>query len=337
MQTRALGRTGMQVTPLSLGAMMFGPTGNADREECVTIIHRALDAGINCIDTADLYSRGESERIVGQALAGGRRQNVVLSTKFHGPMGDDPNMRGASRRWIARAVEDSLTRLGTDYLDVYYVHRPDADTDFDETLGALSDLVHSGKIRAIGTSTFAPSAIVEGQWIAEHRGRERVLVEQPPYSLLTRGVEAEVLPVCAELGLGVTVWGPLAGGWLSGRAVPTDSSRAARFPDRWDPSVPANAAKLRAVDALATLAAEAGLSLIHLALAFVLEHPAVTSALIGPRTLQHLESQLGAAEVRLSTDVLDAIDTIVAPGTTFNPADLGVDVPGLAVAARRRR
>jgi aryl-alcohol dehydrogenase-like predicted oxidoreductase len=339
MITRPLGRTGLQVSPLVLGAMMLGGRGNPDRDACIRIVHRALDAGINTIDTADLYGQGESERIVGAALAGGRRDDVILATKFHGPMGDDPNRRGTSRRWVIRAVEESLQRLGTDWIDLYQVHRPEPGTDFDETLGALSDLMHQGKIRAIGTSTFSAAEIVEGQWIADRRGRERVVCEQPPYSILARGIEAEVLPVCARHGLGVLTWSPLSGGWLSGKwsGGTAASSRAAFFPERYDLDRPQNQAKLAAVQALGRLADEAGLSLIHLALGFVLEHPAVSAAIIGPRTLEHLESQLGAAEVRLDPAVLDRIDAIVAPGTTLNDADLGIATPELDDATRRRR
>jgi aryl-alcohol dehydrogenase-like predicted oxidoreductase len=338
METRVLGSTGVSVSSLALGSMMFGPTGNADREECLRMIHRALDAGITLIDTADVYSRGESERIVGAALAG-RRDDVVLATKFNAPMDDGANSGGNSRRWIMRAVEDSLRRLDTDYLDLYQVHRPDPTTAFDETLSALSDLVRAGKIRYIGTSTFSAAQIVEGQWTAERRNLERVVCEQPPYSILTRGVEAEILPLCADNGMGVLVWGPLAGGWLSGRAQPASpgSTRSTRFPGRWDLGVPANAAKLAAVDALTRLAEECGLTLIELALAFVREHPAVTAALIGPRTLAQLESQLSAADVRLDDDVLDRIDDIVPPGTTLNEADLGIEVPGLSDLRLRRR
>jgi aryl-alcohol dehydrogenase-like predicted oxidoreductase len=339
MITRPLGRTGLQVSPLVLGAMMLGGRGNPDRDACIRIVHRALDAGINTIDTADLYGQGESERIVGAALAGGRRDDVILATKFHGPMGDDPNRRGTSRRWVIRAVEESLQRLGTDWIDLYQVHRPEPGTDFDETLGALSDLMHQGKIRAIGTSTFSAAEIVEGQWIADRRGRERVVCEQPPYSILARGIEAEVLPVCARHGLGVLTWSSLSGGWLSGKwsGGTAASSRAAFFPERYDLDRPQNQAKLAAVQALGRLADEAGLSLIHLALGFVLEHPAVSAAIIGPRTLEHLESQLGAAEVRLDPAVLDRIDAIVAPGTTLNDADLGIATPELDDATRRRR
>jgi aryl-alcohol dehydrogenase-like predicted oxidoreductase len=320
--------------------MMFGGWGNPDHDESIRIIHHALDAGINFIDTADVYSRGESETIVGKALAGGRRENVVLATKVHGTMGDDPNQFGNSRRWIVREVEDSLRRLGTDYIDLYQIHRPEADTDIDETLGALSDLVRAGKVRYIGSSTFPASQIVEAQWVAERRGRERFVCEQPPYSLLVRGVENDVLPTCLRHGMGVIPWSPLAGGWLTGRyrlgAELPRSQRAERIPSRYDMSLPGNQRKLEAADALAQLADEAGLSPIHLALAFVIRHPAVTAAIIGPRTIEHLDSQLGAADVSLSDDVLDRIDAIVPPGVNVNPADGGWDNPALAPSARRR-
>jgi aryl-alcohol dehydrogenase-like predicted oxidoreductase len=340
MHHRNLGRTGMQVTPLCLGAMMFGAWGNPDHDESIRIIHRALDAGINFIDTADVYSRGESEEIVAKALAGGRRDNVILATKVHGTMGDDPNEYGNSRRWITREVENSLRRLGTDWIDLYQIHRPEPDTDIDETLGVLSDLVHAGKVRAIGSSTFPAAEIVEAQWVAERRGRERFVCEQPPYSLLVRGIEADVLPVCRRYGMGVISWSPLAGGWLSGRwrkGVQTPvSSRADRLPHRFDLSIPGNQRKLEAVEQLAQLAEEAGMTLIEMALAFVINHPGVTSAIIGPRTMEQLESQLGAAEVQLSDELLDRIDQIVAPGTNLNPADAGWQNPALAPAARRR-
>jgi aryl-alcohol dehydrogenase-like predicted oxidoreductase len=338
---RDFGRTGVKVSPLCLGTMMFGPRGNPDHEDSARIIHRALDAGINFIDTADVYSQGESETIVGKALAGGLREDVVLATKFHGQIGDEPNHRGNSRRWIVREVENSLRRLGTDWIDLYQVHRPEPGTDFDETLGALSDLVHQGKIRYIGTSTFEPSAIVEGQWIAERRGRERVVSEQPPYSLLARGVEREVLPVAQRYGLAVIPWSPLAGGWLTGRyrkgGAQPSSSRADRQAARFDITDPANAAKLEAAEALAQLAEQAGIPLVHLALAFVLEHPAVTSAIIGPRTLEHLEGALGADRLRLPADVLDQIDKIVPPGTTISARDTGWTPPSLTDPALRRR
>ncbi|MFH8665467.1 aldo/keto reductase [Streptomyces anulatus] len=338
---RNLGRTGVRVSPLALGTMMFGARGNADHDDSVRIIHHALDSGINIIDTADVYSGGESETIVGKALAGGRRDNVVLATKFHGRLGDDPNESGNSRRWIIREVENSLRRLSTDWIDLYQVHRPEPDTDFDETLGALSDLVHQGKIRYIGTSTFEPSAIVECQWTAERRGRERVVAEQPPYSLLARGIEREVLPVAQRYGLGVLSWSPLAGGWLTGRyrtgAEQPASSRAERQAARFDIAGPGNAAKLAAAEALAVLADEAGLTLVQLALAFVLEHPVVTSAIIGPRTFEQLESQLGADKVKLGRDVLDRIDEIVPPGVNLSALDAGYTPAVVTDASLRRR
>jgi aryl-alcohol dehydrogenase-like predicted oxidoreductase len=340
MEHRNLGRTGMNVSPLCLGAMMFGAWGNPDHDDSIRIIHRALDAGINFIDTADVYSRGESEQIVGKALAGGRRDNVILATKVHGTMGDDPNQQGNSRRWITKEVEDSLRRLNTDWIDLYQIHRPEQDTDIDETLGALSDLVRAGKVRAIGSSTFPASRIVEAQWTAERRSRERFVCEQPPYSMLVRAVEADVLPTCQRYGMGVIPWSPLAGGWLSGRwrkgAEPPKSTRADRLPRRYDLSIPANQRKLDAAEELAKLAEEAGHTLIELAIAFVIRHPAVTAAIIGPRTMEQLESQLPAADVTLSDDVLDRIDAIVAPGTNINPADGGWANPALEPAARRR-
>jgi aryl-alcohol dehydrogenase-like predicted oxidoreductase len=340
MNYRKLGKTGTKVTPLCLGAMMFGEWGNQDHEESIRIIHRALDAGINFIDTADVYSRGESEEIVGKALAGGKRDHVVLATKVHGTMGDDPNQFGNSRRWIIKEVEDSLRRLGTDWIDLYQIHRPEADTDIDETLGALSDLVHAGKVRYIGSSTFPASQIVEAQWVARDRGRERFVCEQPPYSLLVRAIENDVLPTAQRWGMGVIPWSPLAGGWLSGRYRKDEdlpqSQRAQRIPGRYDMSDPYNRRKLEAADALAKLAEEAGMTLIEMALAFVIRHPAVTSAIIGPRTMGHLESQLSAVDVTLSDDVLDKIDEIVPPGVNVNPVDGGWANPALEPSARRR-
>jgi aryl-alcohol dehydrogenase-like predicted oxidoreductase len=339
---RVLGTTGVKVSPLCLGAMMFGAWGNPDHEESVKIIHRALDAGLNFIDTADVYSRGESEEIVGKALAGGRRDDIVLATKAHSPMSDDdPNQRGNSRRWLIRECENSLRRLGTDYIDLYQIHRPDPDTDVDETLSALTDLIRAGKIRYAGSSTFPASQIVEAQWTAQRRGRERFVTEQPPYSILVRGIEAEVLPVCQQYGMGVLPWSPLAGGWLSGRyrkgqEMPT-SSRASRLPHRFDLSLPGNQAKLDAADQLAVLAQEAGMSLIQLAIAFVINHPGITSAIIGPRTMEQLESQLGADEVTLDAAILDRIDEIVPPGTNLNAPDSGYQPPSLTDASRRRR
>ncbi len=340
MNLRTLGRTGVKVSPLCLGAMMFGGWGNTDQEESIRIIHRALDAGINFIDTADVYSRGGSEEIVGKALAGGRRDNVILATKVHGTMGDDPNEFGNSRRWIVREVENSLRRLQTDWIDLYQIHRPEDDTDIDDTLGALTDLVRAGKVRYIGSSTFPASRIVDAQWVAQRRGRERFVCEQPPYSILVRGVEADVLPTARRYGMGVIPWSPLAGGWLSGRyrlgsELPR-SHRADRIPARYDMSLSGNQRKLEAADALARLAEQAGITLIEMALAFVIRHPAVTAAIIGPRTMEHLESQLTAVAVELSDEVLDRIDEIVPPGVNFNPSDGGWQNPALERSARRR-
>jgi aryl-alcohol dehydrogenase-like predicted oxidoreductase len=343
MEMRPLGRTGVQVSPLCLGAMMFGAWGNTDHKDSIRIIHRALDAGINFVDTADVYSRGESEEIVGKALQG-RRENVVLATKVHGKMGDDPNQYGNSRRWIVREVENSLRRLQTDWIDLYQIHRPEPETDIDETLGALTDLVRAGKVRYIGSSTFQPSEVVEAQWVAERRGRERFVSEQPPYSILVRGVEADLLPTCQRYGMGVIPWSPLAGGWLSGKfrrgregdAEPS-SRRAQMLPQRYDLSLPENQRKLDAADALAQLADENGMSLIEMALAFVLTHPAITAAIIGPRTMEHLESQLPAADLTLSDELLDRIDEIVPPGMNVNRSDAGYVPPPLSDPALRRR
>ena len=342
-QYRKLGSTGVSVSPLCLGAMMFGAWGNTDHEDSVRIIHHALDAGINFIDTADVYSRGESEEIVGEALAGGRRDSVVLATKVHGKMHDeDPNQFGNSRRWIVKEVESSLRRLKTDWIDLYQIHRPEPDTDIDETLAALSDLVQAGKVRFIGSSTFPAYQIVQAQWAAERRGRERFICEQPPYSMLIRRIEGDVLPVCQTYGMGVIPWSPLAGGWLSGRYrkggdSPADSRRAQMLPSRYDMSIPGNQAKLDAADALGALADESGMSLIEMALAFVTTHPAVTAAIIGPRTMEQLDSQLPALARTLAPDVLDRIDEIVPPGVNVNPADTGWDAPWLTDSSQRRR
>jgi aryl-alcohol dehydrogenase-like predicted oxidoreductase len=340
MEFRPLGRTGVQVSQLCLGAMMFGEWGTKDHDESIRIIHRALDAGINFIDTADVYSAGESEEIVGKAI-GGRRDQIVLATKVHMPMGEDPNRRGNGRRWIMTEVESSLRRLGTDWIDVYQVHRYDPDVDLEVTLGALTDLVRAGKVRYVGHSTWPVSAIIEAQWTSDRRGLERFRTEQPTYSILTRGIEKDVLPTCARYGMGVLSYSPLAGGWLSGRyrrdepAGPMSPARQ-RLANRFDLSLPENQRKLEAAEALARLADEAGISLIELAIAFVLRHPGISAAIIGPRTMEHLESQLTATEVQLSDELLDAIDRIVAPGVTLNPADDGWSIPWLAPAARRR-
>jgi aryl-alcohol dehydrogenase-like predicted oxidoreductase len=340
MHYRSLGRTGLKVSPLCLGAMMFGGWGNPDHDDSVAVIHAALDAGINFIDTADVYSGGESEEIVGQALAG-RRDEVVLATKFFAPMGSGPNQGGGTRYWIMRECEASLRRLGTDHIDLYQVHRPDPSMEVDETLAALTDLVHQGKVRYLGSSTYPASAIVEAQWVAERRQRERFVCEQPPYSILVRGIEADVLPTCQRYGMGVIPWSPLGGGWLSGKwrlgAEDLTSRRAQRIPARYDLSDPANQKKLEAADALAVLADKAGLSLVHMAVAWVINNPAVTAAIIGPRTMEQLTSQLDAADVTLSADVLDAIDEIVPPGTNFTWADAGYTPPTLSTPRLRRR
>ena len=337
----------MKVSPLCLGAMMFGAWGEPDHEVSIKIINRALDAGINFIDTADVYSQGESEEIVGKALAGGRRDDVILATKVHSQMGvqlgeqGDPNKRGNSRRWITREVENSLRRLQTDWIDLYQVHRPDPATDIEETLGALTDLQRQGKIRVFGSSTYPAHEIVEAQWVAERRGLGRFVTEQPPYSILVRGIEADVLPTAKKYGMGILPWSPLAGGWLTGRYrqgqdVP-ESHRAQRLPGRYDLSNPGNRAKLDAAEELALLAEDAGLSLVHLALAFTLAHPAVTAPIIGPRTMEQLESQLGALDVTLGDDVLDRIDKIVPPGVTLNRDDSGYLPPALREPSLRRR
>jgi aryl-alcohol dehydrogenase-like predicted oxidoreductase len=341
MRMRTLGATGIKVSPYCLGAMMFGAWGNSDHDDSVRIIHAALDGGINFIDTADVYSRGESEEIVGQALRG-RRDQVVLATKAHSSMGEDPNESGNSRRWIVREVDNSLRRLQTDYIDLYQMHRPDPSADIDETLSALSDLIHAGKVRAIGSSTFPAEQIVEAQWTAERRGRERFRCEQPPYSILARGVEASVLPTCARYGMGVIAWSPLAGGWLTGKYrkdsdIDMTSGRASRIPARFDPSLPGNARKLEIVEELVKIAADAGTSLTHLAVAFVISHPAVTSAIIGPRTMDQLTDLLEGADVTLDDAVLDRIDQIVPPGVTLNAADAGWQPPALTDPLQRRR
>jgi aryl-alcohol dehydrogenase-like predicted oxidoreductase len=339
MEHRPLGRTGVSVSKMCLGAMMFGSWGNADHDDSIRIIHAALDAGINFVDTADVYGAGESEEIVAKALQG-RRDDVILATKFFNPMGEDRNRRGGSRRWIIQAVEDSLRRLQTDWIDLYQVHRPDPDTDIDETLGALTDLVHQGKVRYIGHSTFPASQIVEAEWVARERRLQRFVTEQPAYSILVRAIEADVLPTCRRHGIGVLSYSPLTGGWLSGRwrkdTGQQSSSRAGRLPERFDLSQPDNQRKLDAVEELAQLAEQTGITLIQLAIAFVLNHPAITSAIIGPRTMEQLDGQLAAADVVLDRAVLDRIDEIVPPGVTVNPVDNSFDNPALDPAARRR-
>ncbi len=350
MEYRTLGSTGVEVSTFCLGAMMFGPFGNDDPDACVDIIHHALDSGVNFIDTADVYSAGESERIVGRALQDARREDVVLATKFHNPMGE-PAYGGAvrsgnSRRWIMQEVENSLRRLGTDYIDLYQVHRPDPTTDLSETLGALTDLVRQGKIRYAGCSTFPARMIVESQWISRTRNLERFVCEQPPYSILVRHAERDVLPVVEAYDMGAIVWSPLSGGYLTGKyqgGRAPEGSRAHRMQqvdhpvaERFDVTSDRNAPKLAAVDELLPIAEKAGTSLTRLAHAWVLHHPAVTSAIIGPRTMDQLEDALAGQDLRLDEEVLDAIDGVVPPGTTLVDADRGWDPPALEPEARRR-
>jgi aryl-alcohol dehydrogenase (NADP+) len=335
MKYRTLGRTGIKVSPYCLGAMMFGKLANPDHDDCVRIIHKALDAGVNFIDTADAYSRGESEEIVGKAIKG-RRDNIVLATKAHLPMGDDPNQQGNSRRWLNRAVDASLRRLQTDHIDLYQIHRPSPDTDIEETLSALTDLMQAGKIRAIGSSTFPVSEIVEAQWIAEKRGLARFRTEQPPYSILDRGIERDVVPTCQRYGMGVMVWSPLSKGMLTGRyrkgqPLP-DSLRVKYFPRQMS-----DERSLDAVEQLIEVADEAGMSLTHMAMAFVMAHPGVTSALLGPRTMQQLDDLLAGAEIRLSDEILDRIDQIVPPGTDLAVNEANYQPPAIVKAELRRR
>jgi aryl-alcohol dehydrogenase-like predicted oxidoreductase len=327
--------------------MMFGDWGNEDEDECVRMVGRALDAGINFVDTADVYGRGRSEEITGKALAG-RRDEVVLATKVHGPMGEGVNERGNSRLWITRAVENSLRRLGTDHIDLYQLHRSDPDTDLGETLDVLTDLVRQGKIRYAGCSTFPAWQIVESRWVSERGNLTRFVSEQPPYSIFVRSIELDVLPVAQRYGMGVIVWSPLAGGWLTGKYrrgqdVPS-GSRAERYIERFkdgpiarrfDMSRPGNQRKLDLVEGLAQVASDAGLSMTQLAHGFALAHPGVTSAIIGPRTTEQLEDALGAADVRLDEGTLDAIDDLVEPGTAVEEADRGWTPPWMAPATRR--
>ncbi len=335
MQYRTLGKTGIKVSPYCLGAMMFGAGGNPDHDDCIRIIHKALDFGINFVDTADRYSAGESEEIVGKALKG-RRDKIVLATKVYGPMGDDPNQQGNSRRWIVQEVENSLRRLQTDHIDLYLIHRPSPDTDIEETLSVLTDLMRAGKVRAIGSSTFPASEIVEAQWVAERRGLARFRAEQPPYSILDRGIEREVLPVCERYGMGAMVWSPLAKGMLTGRY-----RKGQKLPDslraKYMPRQMSDERNLDAVEQLIPLAAEAGMSLTHMAMAFVMTHPGVTSAILGPRTMQHLDDLLAGAEVRLTDEVLDRIDQIAPPGSDVGLNEAAYNPPAILKADLRRR
>jgi aryl-alcohol dehydrogenase-like predicted oxidoreductase len=343
---RVLGATGVRVSAYCLGAMMFGPNGNPDEAECVRILHRALDGGINFVDTADVYSRGRSEEIVGRALHG-RRDDVVLATKVHGAMGDGPNMRGNSRRWIVRELEASLRRLGTDHVDLYQLHRPDPSTALEDTLEALTDLVRAGKVRYVGTSAFPAWHLVEVQWVAERRNLVRPRCEQCSYSIFMRSAERGVFPVARRYGIGVIVYSPLGGGWLTGKyrrdAEPPEGSRAdrartmgGRFAPRFDVSRPEVRRRFELVDRLEAVADKAGLSLTHLAMAFTLAHPAVTSSIIGPRTLDQLDDLLAGADTRLDDEALDAIDEVVGPGSLVDEADRGWEPPWMAPGARRR-
>ncbi len=331
MHFRTLGGTGIKVSPYALGTLGFATQMGNTHAESVQIIHRALDAGINLVDTADGY--GDSEETVGQALKG-RRDNMVLATKFSRPMGTDPNQQGASRRWIMTAVEGSLRRLQTDHIDLYQVHRPDPDTDIEETLSALTDLVHSGKIRAFGTSTMPASNLVQAQWVAERHGLERFRTEQPTYSILNRGIEREVLPVAQQYGMGILVWGPLGQGMLTGRVRQGQDNNVVRgrslasFSDE---------RRLDVVERLIPLAEEAGLSMPHLAMAFAVSHPGVTSALLGARTMAQLDDLLAGVDTVLSDDVLDRIDEIVPPGTDIGTLDQAYVPPAIQDTQLRRR
>ncbi|MFE4413426.1 aldo/keto reductase [Streptomyces sp. NPDC056821] len=339
MQYRTLGRTGVQVSTLALGAMNFGKIGRTTQDEATAIVDAALEAGINLIDTADVYGGGESEEMVGKAIAG-RREDIVLATKAGLPMGDERNYQGGSRRWLVTALDDSLRRLGVDHVDLYQIHRWDPRTSDEETLSALTDLQRAGKIRYFGSSTFPAYRIVQAQWAAREHHLSRYVTEQPSYSILQRGIEAHVLPVTEEYRLGVLAWSPLASGWLSGairEGREITSNRSAFMPQRFDTTVPANRARLDAVERLAKVSDEAGLTMIQLALGFVTAHPGVTGALIGPRTLDHLHSQLAAADTVLSADVLDAIDAIVAPGTDLAAHEKNDTPPALLDRSLRRR
>jgi len=339
MRYRTLGRTGVQVSTLALGAMNFGAIGRTTQADATAIVDAALEAGINLIDTADMYSRGESEELVGAAIAG-RRDDIVLATKASMPMGEDRNQQGASRRWLVTELDNSLRRLNVDHVDLFQIHRWDPNTSDEETLSALTDLQRAGKIRYFGSSTFPAYRLVQAEWAAREHHLSRYVTEQPGYSILQRGVESHVLPVTEQYGMGVLVWSPLASGWLSGAirdGQQISTSRSTLMPDRFDLTVPANRAKMDAVEQLAGVAAEAGLTLIQLALGFVTAHRAVTSAIIGPRTLEHLRSQLAAADTVLPADVLDAIDRIVAPGVDLAPGEKHDTPPALLDPALRRR
>jgi aryl-alcohol dehydrogenase-like predicted oxidoreductase len=340
MELRSLGRTGVSVSKFCFGAGMFGFFGNSDESECRRMVDRSIDAGVNYFDTSDVYSYGESETILGKALKG-KRSDVILATKFSLPMDDNPNHRGSSRRWIMEEVENSLRRLDTDYIDIYQAHRPDASVDIDETLGALTDLITQGKVRMIGTSTFPAEQIVEAHWCSDRRGHARFHTEQPPYSLFARRIEADVLPTCQRHDMGVVVWSPLSQGWLTGKwrhgQRPNDTQRQNLQPHLYQMDRPENQRKLDLIDELDIVAKEAGTTIMHLALAFVCAHPAITSAIIGPRTLEQLEGILEGADVTLDDETLDAIDALIPPGTNISHDDDGYVAPEVDDSSLRRR
>ena len=340
MEYRILGSTGVTVSKFCFGAGMFGYFGNSDEKECTRMVDRAIDAGINYFDTSDVYSHGESETILGKALKG-KREDIILATKFALPMDDNPNHRGTSRRWIMQEVENSLRRLDTDYIDLYQVHRPDGTVDIDETLGALSDLVQQGKVRMIGTSTFPAEQLVEAHWCSEKRNRERFHTEQPPYSIFARRIEADVLPTCQRYDMGVVVWSPLSQGWLTGKwrhgQKPNDTQRQNLQPHLYQMDRPDNVRKLDLIDQLDVIANDAGISIMHMALAFVCAHPAVTSAIIGPRTDEQLQGLHEGADVTLDDTTLDAIDEIIPPGTNVSHDDDGYVAPEIEDKSLRRR
>lgn len=327
MEYRTLGRSGVQVGALALGTMMFGRGGNRDADECVRMVHRSIDAGINLFDSADGYGLGDSEAILGRAVAD-RRDRALVATKCFFPRGSGHNRRGGSRRWIMQACDESLRRLGLDHIDLYQLHRLDPATDREESLSALTDLVRAGKVRMVGTSAASAHEIVELMWSADRARTVRPVSDQPMYSIFTRAIERAVLPACQRYGIGTIVYGPLNGGWLTGKytrdAPPDAGTRAARgfFAKQWwDYERAEIQRKFDLVDELRSLAQHAGISLSHLALAFTLAHPGVTAAIIGPRTTAQLDDLLGGAEVRLDADVLDRIDALVPPGTDVDPAN----------------
>ena len=314
MEFRNLGRTGVKVSPLCLGAMNFG--GPTAEEESIQIINTALDGGINFIDTANVYNMGESERIVGRALKeNGKRDHVVLATKVHSVMGEGPNERGNSRYHILKACEDSLRRLQTDRIDLYQLHRPVLDMAQDETLRAMDDLVRQGKVLYIGCSTFPAWMVMEALALSEKMSLARFVSEQPPYNLLDRRIENELVPLALRYNLAILPWSPLAGGILAGRynegAIPEGSrgSRAGKmFTDRISEKGVEAARKVGA------MAQEKGISTAQIALLWSVLQPGVTSPIIGPRTLDHIQSFLPVMDMTLTAEEQARFDEIVAPG-----------------------